>query len=491
MKKSSNNEKNNNILLSSPQIRRNLKIKNYTLTPHYNKNFFESSMNSVTGEMKQKILNSNKSKNLYKRYLFLKKIDLTDLANKYFIEGMKKIFNDKKLYLSEYYKDSRIVVGKSHYKSETNLLHSNENKQPNSPKRRTCFNRVKERFFGSNVESAKLFSKTKKNFYRKNDNSINDDDLKNIFQKWLEQEKSNNKNKIKKDLKFNKINDISKKEFNGILNLQNLILNKRKERNIETSKIEQRIQMHTAKHRDKLLINKISDYRIKKEEIDELENNNLEPDIKNKTSNNILTKTKNKKLKLKESNAFMDWLVSLRDYDTNNKNNKNNSSINILKTNQLNEMKKRCNSGNILNLKNKSSFYSFDKKEVLYNPGLKLNSIYARIIPNKYKQKEKIRDTLKDFKNISRNFLRNKQRNKLENNILHKTNIYEGLNVKGKSLLNFEIEISKDLEGKRKRIVKFPYLENETEEKTFFESFNINKNDIPQTVKNASELHYN
>ena len=249
--------------------------------------------------------------------------------------------------------------------------------------------------------------------------------------------------------------------------------------------------MHTSKHRDKLLINKISDYRIKKEEIDELENNNLELDIKNKTSNNILTKTKNKKLKLKESNAFMDWLVSLRDYDTNNKNNKNNSSINILKTKQLNEMKKRCNSGNILNLKNKSSFYSFDKKEVLYNPGLKLNSIYARIIPNKYKQKEKIRDTLKDFKNISRNFLRNKQRNKLENNILHKTNIYEGLNVKGKSLLNFEIEISKDLEGKRKRIVKFPYLENETEEKTFFESFNINKNDIPQTVKNASELHYN
>ena len=39
MKKSSNNETNNNILLSSPQIRRNLKIKNYTLTPHYKKIF--------------------------------------------------------------------------------------------------------------------------------------------------------------------------------------------------------------------------------------------------------------------------------------------------------------------------------------------------------------------------------------------------------------------------------------------------------------------
>ena len=178
----------------------------------------------------------------------------------------------------------------------------------------------------------------------------------------------------------------------------------------------------------------------------------------------------------------MDWLISLRNNEVNN----NDISNNIIKK----KIQKRCNSGYIFNLKNKSSFYSFDKKDVFFNPEMKLNAIYARIIPKKYKQIEKIRDTLKDFKNKSRNSVRIRHRNKLENNILYKTNIYDGLNVKGKNLLNFEIELSKELEGKRKRIVKFPYLDNETEEKTFFQSFSINKKDIPQTVKNAVELHY-
>ena len=487
MKKLSINDKNNNILLNSLQISRNIMIKNNTMTPNYKKNFFESSFNSITGEIKQKKFNSNNNKKSYKRYLFVKKIDLKDLSNKYFIEGREKIFKEKKFFLNNYYKDSRIVVGKSHSKSEINLFHKPESIKKNSLSRKSCFNKLKDRTFSSTTNitnktgSFKQTSKSRKYLIKKNDNPINDDDLKKIFQKWVEQEKSN-KNDIKKNLENIKINNFSKKEYKGILNLQNLILNKRKERNIETNKIEERLQMFTSKLRDKLLINKISDYRIKKEEIDELENSNLELNIKNKTANNILTKTKKSKSKLKEAHTFMDWLISLRNNEVNN----NDISNNIFKK----KIQKRCNSGYIFNLKNKSSFYSFDKKDVFFNPEMKLNAIYARIIPKKYKQIEKIRDTLKDFKNKSRNYVTIRHRNKLENNILYKTNIYDGLNVKGKNLLNFEIELSKELEGKRKRIVKFPYLDNETEEKTFFQSFSINKKDIPQTVKNAVELHY-
>ena len=62
MKKLSINDKNNNILLNSLQISRNIMIKNNTMTPNYKKNFFESSFNSITGEIKQKKFNSNNNK---------------------------------------------------------------------------------------------------------------------------------------------------------------------------------------------------------------------------------------------------------------------------------------------------------------------------------------------------------------------------------------------------------------------------------------------
>ena len=59
--------------------------------------------------------------------------------------------------------------------------------------------------------------------------------MKNIYQKWIEREK-NNKN-IKTNLKFSKINNNIKNDINSILNLQNLILNKRKEKNNKMDKI--------------------------------------------------------------------------------------------------------------------------------------------------------------------------------------------------------------------------------------------------------------
>ena len=52
--------------------------------------------------------------------------------------------------------------------------------------------------------------------------------------------------------------------------------------------------------------------------------------------------------------------------------------------------------------------------------------------------------------------------------------------------------ISKELEGKRKRLVKIPYSENEINSKIFAENNNINnKIDMPLTVKNTVKLHYN
>ena len=74
---------------------------------------------------------------------------------------------------------------------------------------------------------------------------------------------------------------------------------------------------------------------------------------------------------------------------------------------------------------------------------------------------------------------------------MYKTNIFKGLNIQGKKLIDFEIELSKDLEGKKKRLVQIPYSDNEIKTRIFANSIINNNLDIPMTVKNTLELHYN
>ena len=216
-----------------------------------------------------------------------------------------------------------------------------------------------------------------------------------------------------------------------------------------------------------------------------MDNQNNENELNNKTTINNFNKTGINKIK--DLDVNLQWQTCLRDYQND-----------IMKKNQpSNLLKKRCNSSNTLNLKNRYiSFHSFEKRDVKYNLKGNLNPLYAQITPSNYIKKEKsekIRDSFNEINLFSRNFKRNRERNQLEKKVFYNTNIFDGLNIRGKKLINFEIELSKELEGKRKRLVKFPHLENEIKSKIFAESSNIiigNKVDIPTTVKNTVELHY-
>ena len=462
MKKSSID---NNIRCLSPSHPHSKSFKKFnTITSellHGKKKFYEFSPNNKSR------LNNNQNK-LYKRYLFLKKIDLKDLSNKLYLEGINKIFNDEKIFFSKYYKNKRIIVGKSYNNSE--IILSPKNDKKNSKQKQNLLFKTKDKNLSSmnntfRTESIKTNSRNRKinNNYKRKGNYISDDDLKNIYQKWIEREK-NNKN-IKTNLKFSKINNNIKNDINSILNLQNLILNKRKEENNEMDKIEKKILTHTAKHRDKLLINQINDYRVKKEEIEEINKNcNKLFRVENDRLNNI--------------HKNLQWLTSLRNYENN---------IIIRKPNKL---RKRCISSEIFNNKNKArSFNSFDRRDVIFDLSGKSNSIYAQISPINNKENEKIRDTFNDFKSFSRNIVKNKE--KKENNKMYKTNIFKGLNIQGKKLIDFEIELSKDLEGKKKRLVQIPYSDNEIKTRIFANSIINNNLDIPMTVKNTLELPYN
>ena len=464
---SRNNDKKNNklntIILSSPK-----------------KNIFDFSFNNLSNDAQHSNQENNKISD--NKILFLKKIDMKDLTNKKYLEGIKNIFNDKKSYFNKYYKNLKIVVGKSQNKSQTNLIQKKERK--NSPKKQSSLNRKRDK----NLSNTSIFSDSIKHntkfrrggIWKLEDNYISDDDLASIYQKFKEKEKSNENKKIKRNLKFSNIKDYKKKEFYGILNLQNLILNKKEERKIEMDEMEKRLLMNTMKSKDELLINQINEYRIKKEEIYEKENkkNNL---------NKNYRKTPNLKLNINNADKNLLWLTSLREYE-NNKENK-------IRTKRPNLMKKRCFSSNkILQKDETKSFYSFDKKEAFFNLTDKLNSnIYPRLIPLKLKENEKIRDTLNQVNFISRNTARNKFKDKDDNKKFYKTNInmFNGLNIQGKKLIDVEIELSKYLEGKRKKIIQFSYGEDDIKSKIFAQSSIDNNIDIPQTVKNTAQLHFN
>ena len=457
-------------------------------------------INSSTPLMRQKnhfdnpeeIIKENKAKNIndkqyIKHSLFLKKINLKENKNKYYIEGVFKLFNDENVFLDNIYKGKKIVIGKSRNKS----LNDSNNYRVKEKYSSKKFNLIKPK--SKNLSSSNI-NITRSNLFandsilqttrgrkmiwvggKKNDNYINDEDLKNIYQECINRENINLKEDIEKlknkSFVHTKNKDSSpENECNNILNLQSLVLNKYKLRNIETKKMIDRLLRHTSKNRDKLLINQINDYRLKKEKIDEIDINNIineNPNYKNKD--------------FKEVEKKLQWLSSLREYQNNIKNN---------------HIKSRCFSSNNKDLASSQNYnYSFDKRDIIFNLcGLK-NPLYSQITPKMYKESEKIRDTLSSSKNPKN--LKNKYFNIsldnffTNNNKKSKINLYKGLNIKGKKLLNFEIELSKDLEGKKKKIVQYPYREEEITSKLFAKSYSVNNFFVPKSVKNTIELHYN
>lgn len=109
---------------------------------------------------------------------------------------------------------------------------------------------------------------------KKNDKFVTDDELKQIYQECIIRENESNlqlstiKSKYSKNKSFiigdNK-NISSEHEVNNILNLQSIVLSNFKLRNMEENKMIDRLLKHTSKNKEKLLMNRINDYRLRKE----------------------------------------------------------------------------------------------------------------------------------------------------------------------------------------------------------------------------------
>lgn len=425
-----------------------------------------------------------------KHSLFLKKINLKENKNKYYFEGVNHIFNDEKIFLDNNYKGKKIVVGKSKNNNRRDIIvrktHKNYTKKMNFIKGKSkninsisSTNNTNNKNYAfqlnnnTNNDSNLLSAKGRKVIWagKKNDNYISDDELKSIYQECINRENEGLKEYKEKSKNTSFINNIHKspsvKEVNNMLNLQSLVLNKHKLRKIENNKMIDRLLKHTSKNKDTLLMNQLNDYRLKKETIDEEEITNIikyNPNFKNSN--------------IQEVEKKLEWLSSLREYKNDNK---------------INNNRNRCISSGVKDLPSSQQyFYSFDKRDIFFDLSGKIRPLFAQITPKIYKENEKIRDTLHEIKNKNKTSINFKKiNNTFFNNKKSKLNLYKGLNIRGKKLLNFEIELSKELEGKKKKIVQYPYREDEITNKLFAKSYSVNNFFVPKSVKNTFELHYN
>ena len=516
----------------------NPKIKK-TIDDFEDKNKNLNKSNNIDGNLSNK-LSKTKNKNL----LIVHKINLGQNKNQFYKKGVKDIFNEENLFFENKYQGKKVVVGKNksnnlkpfyiinlYDKKKINNFNKQRISRANTIKnlrskynefsrslknnlRNSDYNESYNYSISSTIDnlrkSLNMYGK-RSGFYYSGNNNITDKELNSIYKKFIDREKENKLKKIKKlkinnkdnklkeeeyDKKnnikinnkiFNKIfkNSIDK-EINSRLNLQEKILNKFQIIKKNNHKLIDKIIKHTSKIKNDILMDQLDAYRIKMEKLNE--------DQKLKKNNNNYSQS-------------LLWLSSLRNYK-NDKLNEHEQEEDKIKHNSLilptiYKNTRKINSNNkeeILDNYINNFQYSFGSTSNLYcDIDSNISPLYAFILSDTLQSNEKIRNThIDDFyksnninsyydnlklkKNLSAPSIDNKFNLKEKNNSIN-------LNIEGKKLIKYEMELAKHLEGKKKRLIKTKYSDDETDNKTFAKSFVINNYYFPRSVRNAFDLH--
>jgi hypothetical protein len=108
------------------------------------------------------------------------------------------------------------------------------------------------------------------------------------------------------------------------------------------------------------------------------------------------------------------------------------------------------------------------------------------------KEKEKIINThIDDYLIANKNTIYNVKQ--LKKNIstpsLINKNTDKELKIEGKGLLDYEIGIYNELKGKRKKLLKMNYNDEDIDSKIFAKSYLLNNFYFPKAIKNTFDLH--
>ena len=464
-------------------------------------NNLTSTFNSFPQKSKNTI-NNESTKEKSKIFLIAHKINFKDKKNNFYKKGIKEFFNNENYFFETRYHNHKIRIGNSESRFYTPEQRINYNIMDKKifVKKRTNNNLNRKYSLSSNqinTLNANALLKNKLNdsnmsilskygYYKKPTNNnalymkrpsiffndkefITDNELKNLFQKFKIKKSRNEKNYFSKStINFN---TSLRNEINNRIDLQGKILENYKKNERKGSYIINRIKKITNKENKDLLIKQVDKYRFKIEQI-----------------NNSSLRKKN----YENYNRVIQWLSSLRKYDNNtnkkniskkneeveqeislNNNNNienndlnNNTNINFNNTNFYKTISS-SNKEQILDNYINKFHYSFGNNSSLYSDiESNITPLYALILPQDNKNKETIKNS----------------------------STYEESTLPliiGKNLLDYEIGLSKYLEGKKKIIIKNKYNEDDIKPLILSNTKGMERFHIPRAVTNAFDLHFN
>ena len=453
--------------------------------------------NNINNEKYSSVLHKGENleflnKDNLKHSLVAHKINIKDKNNTFYKKGLNDIFLDKKFYLTNKYFNHKIKIGKSTLKnisvSEEKINISQKDFSSKKFRKFSTLNIALKSLYNNLLLKNKILDSNNlsilsKYNYKKPINKkfvkrpsfiiegkeyITDSELRLLYQKY-----KNNENDIKSKIKFRneKNNLLDKNEFyntsikneiNNRLYIQEKILKNYKRFKKLNNFLKNKIKKVTKKTNDDLLINKVNTYRKK-----------LEGDFLTSNNNDYY----------EYHNKIIQWLSNLRLY--NNRNNSENKKNKITDNNSNDNLNKKyfnktminSNSEKILNNYINKYNYSFGNDINLYSDiESNISPLYALIMPENLKSEQIIKNSfIEEIDNESKN----------KNDI----NKEENLIIKGKNLLDYEIKLSKELEGKKKYIIKNNNKEDDIKPLNFSKKYLDYRFNVPKGVKNTLNLH--
>ena len=337
-------------------------------------------------------------KHKFGKELIIQKIDLEE--NKNIKETLQKVFSDPNYYFSDNLDGNKIIIGKKN--------------PPNNQITRNGLARKSIIYYKNKGNLIKIAPDKKKDlsFLKNKENNINEkrkyldeDDLKEIYSKFEEKIENSIKNRNKKYFNDELINDIDNKlyktvrtEFGYKLKFQEDVLRAKKNEENIIQKIKYNLLKKLKRPENELLMTQSENYRIKKE-----------------VQENV-----SKKIKKTFPKPLYKWVVSLRG----------------------------------------------DKDNHYINDGTDENPLWNVYIHKKH-TKQKIRNSnlfrtnTEFFKNNDyiKTKLENKNFNRLNKEIDDINSDFSNMVIKGKNLLDFEKENTKNLKGRKYIVLNNPFIQ--------------------------------
>jgi hypothetical protein len=370
-------------------------------------------------QMKVNFNSTNILKSKLKKELYIHPLSQDNKNSEKYKKQLNKLFNDPNHYFTTVFNGTQIIVGKKlsniTYHNSIPLIQTKSTKKNLISRNRSS----QMGFIRLNSKSFRISSRQSQNNIpnlKQNQKYIDNTSLKHLFENYKRIELKNKKKKIT----INSQNLIQK-EISQIFNLQKKTLNKLLSEDNNKNKIISKILKKTKRPKKDILMERVDSFRIKKEFLNQIQDEN------NKIS----------------QKPILSWNTSLR-YS---KGSDNNYFINVGIKNP-----KWClfkNKNDDINNKEIIRHPSYNN-EVYKNKSLR-NFFHNEYLKKKFPKSYSYLHTISDNENNTMNNINNQTNNNDYNDYSESyyPNDIHSLYVKGENLLSFEFENSKLLRGKK------------------------------------------